>query len=529
MFKTLIKKLNYIITQSRVGGEPQPPQSPNIAESLAESLGYMKGSLGEESDIRIREFCIGPNDEYKVALIFIDGMADTAFITDAIMKPLMHLERYDPTEHSKLTLDDLRKKVICAGEITPYTNYEEIINACINGSTILLLDGEGGALGIDTKGWDIRSIAEPQTEAVVRGPREGFTENLRTNVTLIRRKIRSSKLKIESMKIGRKTRTEVVISYIEGVARPEIVELVKKRLKAIKVDAILDSGYIEEYITDNPLSLFSSVGFTEKPDVAAAKILEGRVGIIVDGSPFALTVPMFFVESFQMSEDYYTKPVFASITRLMRMVAYMLAIFAVPVFIALTTFHQELIPTTLLLSLIDAKEGTPFPAFFETLIMLLAFEILREAGLRLPRAVGQAVSIVGALIIGEAAVSAGLVGTAVVITVALSAVASYTVPSQAETISILRIIMLLVATLLGGYGLGIGFLIILTKLARMRSFGVPYLGMLDPNRNFQDSFFRAPLSFMAKRPLGIAGLDDTRLRPFYPPAGKYQEEQNAQK
>lgn len=514
--KMLVKKLNFMVEKGR-NKEPEEIKYGPINPDLAKSIEMIKENLGSNGDIKIHEIHFGENEEIKAAIVYIDGMVNNNLVSESILKPLLTSKGCQIRTDDGINLDYLKKNVICIGDMTEKDNYNDLFDSVLNGDTVLIIDGVSNALGIDTKGWEIRNITEPQTESVVRGPREGFTENLRTNTTMIRRKIRNSGLKMENMKIGRKTRTDVVIAYIDGVVKKELLETVKKRLKNIKVDAILDAGYIEEFIEDSPLSIFSTVGYTEKPDVAAAKILEGRIGIVVDGSPFVLTVPMFFVEGFQMSEDYYTKSVYASLTRMMRMAGYLIAIFAIPFYIAFTTYHHELIPTKLLMSLINAKEGTPFPVFFETLIMVVAFEILREAGLRLPRAIGQAISIVGALIIGEATVAAGLVGTAVVITVALSAVASYIVPTQAESISMLRIIMMFLAAFLGGFGIVMGFIVMLISLARLKSFGTPYLGMTDPNRNFQDSFMRSPLWLMSKRPIDLAGKDKTRLKPFKPP------------
>ncbi|QAT50284.1 hypothetical protein EQM14_11225 [Caproiciproducens sp. NJN-50] len=262
---------------------------------------------------------------------------------------------------------------------------------------------------MSTKGWEKRSVSEPQSETVVRGPREGFTENLRTNTSLIRRKIRNEHLRVDHMTVGRKTQTDICLIYLDGVADPQVVDTVKYRIGHLDVDSILESGYIEEYIDDAPFSPFATIGYSEKPDVVAARILEGRTAIVVDGTPFVLTAPMLFIESFQTAEDYYTRPLYASLTRILRFVAFLIAVFGPAVYISLTAFHQELLPTTLLFTIAKAREGTPFPAFVEALIMLFAFEILREAGIRLPRPVGQAIGLVGAAVLG--ATGAGIFGS----------------------------------------------------------------------------------------------------------------------
>lgn len=321
------------------------------------------------------------------------------------------------------------------------------------------------------------------------------------------------------MVIGRKTLTSVCIAYIQGVANPTVVEEVKRRLDALDIDSVLDTGYLEQYIEDSPMSIFPTMSYTEKPDVAAGRVLEGRIAIIADGSPFVLTVPKLFIESFQTSEDYYVRPLYATASRILRFMAYVIAAFAPSIYIALTTFHQELIPTTLLNTIAASREGTPFPAFIEALIMVFAYEILREAGVRLPRPVGSAISIVGALIMGDAAVSAGIVGAPMVITIAITAVAGFVVPEQTESAAFMRLISMIAAAFLGGYGIAIVFLGMLIHLASLKSFGVPYFTAVTYSRDQEDIFVRMPLWMMRERPADIAEGDMTRRRTGTPPPG----------
>ncbi len=330
------------------------------------------------------------------------------------------------------------------------------------------------------------------------------------------------------MVVGVKTLTDVCLAYIDGVADPKVISELKYRLEQIRVDAILDSGYIEQYIEDAPLSLFSTVSYTEKPDVAAARVLEGRIAIIVDGSPFVLAVPMLFIESFQAAEDYYGRVIYASISRFMRYLAFLLTVFMPSLYIALVSFHQELIPTTLLFTFAAAREGTPFPAFLEALIMVFSFEILREAGVRLPRPVGQAISIVGALIVGDAAVSAGIVGAPMVITIAITAVAGFVVPEQADAAAVLRLITMFFAASLGIFGITVIFLAVLIHLCALESFGVPYFRALLPSRDAKDTLVRFPLWSMTKRPLDLAHGDITRLGFFVPPLHPHKKREEGE-
>lgn len=489
-----------------------------ISKGLKKNLDFVKSYLGDSEDVIIHEFDLGEDWKIPGALIYIDGLTNTTEVNESILKPML-LNKEVTSFGEDLSMGDIRRSIVYARDIVESNLFSDIFDGCFSGKTIMLLDGFSKALIIGTEMWEKRSVEEPQTESVVRGPREGFTEDYRTNTSLIRRRIKTTNLKMEHMNIGTETATSVCIAYIKGIAKPEIIQLLRTRLESINTDAILDSGYIEEYIEESPLSIFSTVGYSEKPDVVAAKILEGRIGIIVDGSPFVLTVPMLFIESFQSAEDYYSKPLYSSITRLLRFFCFFIAIFAVPSFIALSTFHQELIPTTLLFTIANAREGTPFPAFFEGLIMITSFEILREAGLRLPRPVGQAISIVGALIMGDAAVSAGIVGAPMVITVAITSVASFIIPTQTDSISIIRVIIMVLAASLGGFGIAIGFLAMLVHLARMTSFGIPYFDSVIFSRDQQDSFIRIPMWLMRERPKDIAYENKKRKEIIVPPIG----------
>lgn len=528
MFRFIYNKLKYywlINSDMETAGEQgldqsrEEPKDSVLTGNLSADLEIIREIVGTSPDIKVHEFRYGQNSEIKGALVFVDGLVNSTVIIDGILKPLKLYKEFSDYQSQSITksLDTVKQTIICAGEITEKHTAGEIVESCLSGDTAFLSDGFDKALVISSKGWEKREITEPQTEAVVRGPREGFTENFRTNTALLRRRIRSPKLRMENFTIGNKTVTNVCLAYIEGVADPGIVATARARLKSIDTDSIIDSGYIEQYIEDNPFSIFPTIGNSEKPDVVAAKVLEGRVAIIVDGTPFVLTAPLLFVESFQSSEDYYIRPFFASIVRMLRYIAFFLTIAAPAIFIALTTFHQELIPTTLLFTISAAREGTPFPAFLEAFILILSFEILLEAGVRLPRPVGQAISIVGALIMGEAAVSAGLVGAPMVIAIAMTAVAGFVVPEQLDSASIIRIILLFLASSLGALGIAIGLLGVLNHIASLKSFGMPYCAFMTFHHNMQDSYIRMPLWSMLKRPKGIASGDITRRAAVKPP------------
>jgi len=459
------------------------------------------------NDVVIRELVIRSAGSIRGALVYIDGMIHAKILNDNVISPLIHCEcRIDMRENSADTLGDIGRLILPANQVSEVKTLRDAYSGFLSGDAVLFADGEDRALVINAKGWEQRAVDEPGGEAVVRGPRECFVENIRTNTSLLRRKIRNPDLIFEAMTVGERTKTNVMIAYLSGLAKAELVDMVKARLGAISADAILESGYIEQYIEDSPGSLFATVGYTEKPDTAAAKILEGRVAILVDGTPFVLTVPLLFIENFQSSEDYYFRPYFATLLRIVRFIGYFTTLFAPALYVAITTFHRELIPISLLFTMAAAREGIPFPAFVESLIMIITFEILREAGVRLPRSVGQALSIVGALVVGEAAVSAGLIGAPMVIVVAITAVSGFVVPNLTDSAAVLRFIYLILGAVLGGFGITLGFLGTLVHASALESFGYPFLSPIAPfdPTGTMDLVIRAPLRFMIRRPKGLA-------------------------
>ncbi|MHC1684793.1 MAG: spore germination protein [Clostridiaceae bacterium] len=517
MFRFLYKKLGFNKkahhnTDNKSSNENN--KLPDLLTNINENINNIKNLMGISTDIIFREFTFGKDVKINAVLIFIDGLTEKILINDIIIRPLMYDTRSSCNEEELEfgNIDIIRKSMLSVGEVNKTSSISEIIDGVLSGNTIFLIDGCNEALVINSRYWENRGIDEPKTEAVVRGPREGYSETINMNLTLLRRKIKNRNLTFETMKIGEQTKTIVTMAYINGIVNPKLVKEVKKRLKKINTDAILESGYIEQYIEDEAFSLFPTIGNSEKPDTTAAKILEGRVAIFVDGTPFVLTVPMLFIEGFQNAEDYYSRVYYSSVVRCIRFLGFGISILAPAVYVVLATFHQELIPTALLFSFAASREGVPFPAGLEAGLMILTFEIIREAGVRLPRPVGQAVSIVGALVIGESAVTAGLVSGLMVIVVAITAVSSFMVPVFHEVDSILRFIFLILGGTLGIFGITIGVLAVLIHLASLRSFGAPYLSPFAPltGEDLKDTFIRAPLWKMKTRPKAIRAENVTR-------------------
>lgn len=534
MLNLLKKKLNYLKLKNIVNNasnKEKPKKSgyqdTPLSSSLKENEALLQEIWGLNSDIIFRPLNIGSGWHTRALIIFVDGMVDSTTINQSIIKPLL----YDiQLANAKVILDSpdfmiIKKSLLAVGEVNILKNIREVLDGCLNGNTILLLDGCSKAFSISSKGWEARNIEEPKTQPVVRGPHEGFNENIRANVVLVRRRVKDPDLVVENLTLGKRTRTTVALMYIKDIVNPPLLKEVKKRLGSIDTDIILESGYIEQFIEDAPLSPFSTIANTERPDSAASKILEGRIAIFVDGTPSVLTVPMLFIEGFQAAEDYYSRPFYVSVVRSLRYISFLTSVFLPGFYVAVSSFHHNFIPTPLLLSMAEAREGTPFPALVEALIMGVIFEILREAGIRLPRTVGNAISIVGALVIGESAVSAGLIGAPMVIVVSLTAIVSFVVPTHADVGALLRVIALILAGTLGAFGLLLVFLGVLIHLASLRSFGTPYLSPLAPLSSgaLKDVFVRAPLWAMDTRPSSITYSRSRRTGPGmmpYPPKEK---------
>lgn len=468
-----------------------------ISTNLNSNLSILKNILNSSSDVIFHEFSFGSNRQSNGLLIYISGMVNKNIINHNILEPLMYntLVLESNVSMDLSNMNTIVKSILIESDTSTISTIRELLDDLLSGNAILFIDNSSEALSINAKKWEHRTVDMPLTENGVRGSREGFTENLQVNTTLLRAIIKAPDLCIESLKIGDITRTEVSIVYIKTIANPELVKEVTARLKKIHVDAILESGYIEQFIEDTHFSIFSTVANSEKPDKVAGKILEGRVAIFINGSPFVLTVPMLFVESFQSREDYYSRPFFASVIRLIRFISYMISVLAPATYVALTIFHQELIPTPLLISIVAGHESVPFPAVLEAAFMVLTFDILREAGVRLPQPVGSAISIVGALVIGQSAVAAGLISPIMVIVVSFTAITSFVVPPQTDSGALLRYILLALAGIAGGFGILMGLLVTLIHLSCLESFGTPYLWPIVPFSlsGWKDVFIRGTM------------------------------------
>ncbi len=493
-----------------------PPRDENIRISsiLEDNKKNLYSVFNNSPDLIIREVNIANNPAFTSMLVYIDNMIDISTIEQSIIGKLT-----TKNEDASLNLGSKEYSQYLLGVRNEdiYTDINKVIDSILSGNLVQFINGIAEALVVNINNPPSRTIEEPEVETTIRGPREGFTESISTNITLIRKKIKSTNLKIESLKLGRETRTDVSIIYLSNIVNKKIVSELKERLSKIDVNAVLGINYIKEYINDNPLSSFPTIFSTERPDVASGKLLEGRIAILVDGTPVVSTVPAIFVEFMLTNEDYYLNFIPATINRLIRYISLILSLLLPGSYIAVVTFHQELIPTPLLITIIKARSGVPYPALTECILLLLAFEVVRESGVRMPRSVGQAISVVGALILGEAAVAAGLVSTPLLIVVGVTAIASYAVPSTDMFIAITlpRFLFLILGGSFGLLGLTCGILVMLMKLISMRSFGVPYMSPLAPiiPDELLDVFLRRPHWNKFKRSWLIVGRKSIKKEP----------------
>jgi spore germination protein KA len=487
-----------------------------LSRSLDDTIALFRRIFSSDGTLRIRVIENAHDKRIRCGIIYVDGMIDRDLIQNGITKPIMTYEFTDEDGSNPAELmETIRTRVINICDIIASTKLDELIGAVVGGKTIFFLDGYAGALNINAQGWETRAIEEPSTDKAIRGPREGFNESLLTNLTLIRRRVQNSDLKFVFTDIGTRSKTQTCICYLESLASPDILKELQGRLARVEIDHLLDTGYLAELIRDEPYSPFEMIGSTERPDSVVSKIMEGRIALLIEGSPFALTLPYVFVENFQASEDYYINYSFATFNRLLRVIGAFMSISIPAVYVALVTYSQEMVPTLLLLSIATARLSVPFPTIVEAFLMLTIFEILREAGARIPNSIGQAVSIVGALVLGQAAVDARIVSAPMVIVVGLTGITTLLNPRLTGPLIIVRILLLLASFFFGIYGYFFGLLGLVIHLMSLRSFGVSYMlgvGSIRP-QDIKDTAVRAPWWDMYLRPAVIGARNMRRKQP----------------
>ena len=466
----------------------------------------IEGEFSEHSDMLRMDFAVGGR---AAALFYIDGFVDKIAFESCILRPLKRLKKLDIP-----CADVLNQVTALTTPMKSAPSPEDAAAAVAEGDMALVIDGAESIFIFSERAYQTRGIQEPPVTNVLRGPREGFVEDVKVNMTMLRRKLKTPKLTFEKLFAGRYTDTPVILCYIEGVAAEDVVAEVKKRISAINIDGIVESSYVARYLETNYHSLFPQVGSSEKPDIIAAKMLEGRVAVIVDGSPMVLTVPFILFEHFQASEDYYVKSFRASFIRIVRLAALVFAIALPGAYVALQEYQYQMFPLKFLISIMNSVYGIPFTPTLEMLCVLIIFEILNEASVRMPRYVGMALSVVGAIVLGETAVNAGLFSTPAILVIAISTIGLYCVPDATEVSSILRVLLVAIAGVAGLMGIILACLALIAYLADLRSFGTSYLAPFAPliEHDWQDGLIKESVRDMSERPYSVPTQNRMRRR-----------------
>lgn len=476
-----------------------------LTKSLSENMTLFRGIFKKDSVLRSRE--IRAKSGFSVGIFYFDGMVNNQIINESVVRPIVLCESEPWIDIAAFLLSS----VIFTGEAKICEKCEDMVRSILYGDTLILIDGTEKAIVVNSKGWRTRGISEPENERILEGPREGFDEAAMFNLAMIRRKLLTPDFSVESLRMGRRTDTMVFICYLDSLTDEKTLGILKERLSKIDIDGILDTNYISEQIRDNPHSVFKTAGVTERPDIVAANLLEGRIAVVVDGTPVVLTVPYLFSENFQSDEDYYTDYKMASASRLLRIICFLLSITVPGLYLAVTAFHIRLLPPAFALSIAAARQGVPFSPTAEALLIIFVFETLKEAGLRMPQSVGHALSIVGGLVVGQAAVEAKIISAPMLIAVALSGIAGLMVPRLRTAVFISRIAITVLSAVFGIYGTLSFLVLLLAHILSIRSFGRDYTESLRSlsRQSQKDTFIRSRWSSMIKRPK-IQNRDEKR-------------------
>lgn len=461
-----------------------------LFSNLEDKIDWLEKELNNSSDIASRMIEKGGD---KLGLVFIKSMIDNLLFIEGVYEPLLLCE-------NKLNVDVLTE-IIKSADVNKIS-LKESVEKILMGNVVIIFEKDEQCLAIDIQKYPARIPSEPPTSAVLQGPREGFTEDIKTNITLIRRRFYNKNLILKDVFVGKYSNTRVVLAFLKGVADKKLVKEIESKLQKIDIDGIIDSHYIIKFLEKNPDSLFKQVGSVEKPDIIAAKILEGRVAILVDGSPIVLTLPFLFFEEIQASNDYYNSHIYSSFIRVVRLLSILISVIVPGAYIAMRVFHQNIIPIKFLITITNTTRGLPFTPFLEMLFISLLFQILYEVSLRLPSYLGLATSIVGALILGDTGVKAGLISPPGVIVIALAKIALYTVPEQAYQLTVLQYLFLIVGGSIGMIGI-VGLMIYLVVyLSSIDSYGCPYLAPFAPRvkSDLKDGVIMGTTKQMKTRP-----------------------------
>lgn len=508
MFDEFKRKIEYALNGKR--NTQQSQQKTPLTSSLTENMIILRKLFPDSMDLNNRELMVGKT---RVQLISCEGMISMDRLIHGAIEPLNRLSDEQNTKSHQIR-DFIMNKSIMSQEQKEIYTFEELLQFIMSGFVAILIDGEEIGFVIGMQGFNFRSISEPTNEANELGPKEAFVEAIRINLSMIRRRVKSPNLRFEPGNVGIQSKTDICIIYLADRVSHKLIKEVRKKIAKINLDMVLDSSYVRPFLENHPFSLFSSVGTTERPDTLCGKINEGRVAILVDGSPYALIVPFLFGENFKSFDDYAHRPYFATFVRLLKYFSFYISFLLPGSYVAISTFHPELLPHALLFSVAAAEETTPFSLMIEALFIYLVFEIMREAGIRLPSAVGHTIGIVGALVIGDAAVNAGLIGAPMVMVVAITAICAFSVPQLYEPIMILRFIFIILGGVSGLFGISLGSVCVSAKICSMNSMHIPMTAPLSPldYRWITDSIFFAGIRKLSGKGLKIQNVKGSEIK-----------------
>ncbi len=480
-----------------------------IFPSVQDNIIFLRKEFSNTMDLMVRQMTIAGNN---VTFVVAEGMTDSMAIGETVIKPILMMDDVPEQPYEQFTF--IRDYTMTSVDSTEISNFKDIKVRIMSGFLIIFIDGVTKALAIGVQGYAKRSIEEPATEVMEHGSREGFVETLRVNITLIRKRIKSTNLCFENMRIGKESDTEIALCFLKNRVSPKVLREVKNRLNKIELDMLLDSSFLTSFLDGSKFSIFSGVGSTERPDTLCGKLNEGRIGIIVDGTPSVLIVPYLFVENFQSFDDYCYRPYYATFLRWLKYASFFITIFLPGLYVAIGTFHQELFPTSMLFNIVASEQRTPFPLLVEALLIHISYEIMREAGLRLPKPMGHAVSIIGGLVIGDATVSAGLIGAPMLIVVAITAISSFVVPKIYEPAAILRLIFIFAGGWFGIYGLTIGFVLVIVNISSINPYGIPFSAPLSPFslKSLRDVLVRASWKYLNNRTMNLKEYSEEKTK-----------------
>ncbi len=475
-----------------------------ITSDLKKNIAYFKSQFGDAFDVKYRKYNSNGN---KIYFVMVDGMCDSLLATEQVILPIIEAD-FKGEKGDKL-IHSAADRVSASIDKSITTDIDEAIREAIYGSIIMLVEGSNFAVMFGVQGFPKRAVLEPNTEMQERGSREAFVESFKDNVTMIRRRVRNPVFKTQIVEVGVTSKTRACVCYMSDRVDKEMLQNVINRLKNATIDTVLGSGYMQTFLDTKHPSIFSGVGFTERPDVLTAKISEGKICIIVDGTPNALIVPYIFIEHFHSMDDYLKRPYYATFIRILKIISFFISVFLPGLYVAVCTFHQEIIPETMIFGITGQESRTPLPVMLEALFIHLIYEIVREAGLRMPKSVGHAISIVGALVIGESAVTAGILSAPMLIVVGLTAVSSFVVSTLYEPVAVLRFAFIIVGGLTGFYGIMLCFTAVLINAAAINPYGVPFTSPLSPTKSgaLRDMVIRSDWKFLGKKRMQIEKLE----------------------